>query len=148
MYIGSTRCVNIQNRAHPNFPWPRRNGMVNPLKSRRFFLVATIKKRLLPSGLIRWQVNFTDANTVRRAKLFERKKDADAYLVVARAQVRAGTFVSDSDALSVGAAADAWLDQCRLRRDTGRRMERATCRDYDDGSTLKRVGRRAPRRTS
>jgi integrase len=94
--------------------------------------LATIKKRSLPSGLIRWQVNFTDANAVRRAKLFERKKDADAYLVVARAQVRAGTFVSDSDALTVGAAADAWLDQCRLRRDTGRRMERATCRDYED----------------
>jgi integrase len=94
--------------------------------------MATIRKRNLPSGLIRWQVNFTDANCARRAKLFERKKEADAYLVVARAQVRAGTFVSDSESLTVGAAADAWLAQCRLRRDTGRRMERATCRDYED----------------
>jgi integrase len=94
--------------------------------------LATIRKRSLPSGLTRWQVNFTDANGVRRAKLFERKKDADAYLVVARAQVRAGTFVSDSEALTVGAAADVWLEHCRLRRDTGRRMERATCRDYED----------------
>jgi hypothetical protein len=52
--------------------------------------------------------------------------------VIARAQVRAGTFVSDSEALTVGAAADAWIEQCRLRRHTGRRMERATGRDYED----------------
>jgi integrase len=94
--------------------------------------VATIRKRLLPSGLTRWQVNFTDTNGTRRAKLFERRKDADAYMVVARSQVRAGTFVSDSESLTVGMTADAWLGQCRLRRDTGRRMERATCRDYED----------------
>jgi integrase len=94
--------------------------------------MATIRKRLLPSGLVRWQVGFADAGGKRRAKLFERRKDADAYLVKVRPQVAAGTYVHDSESITVGEAADAWLVQCRLRRDTGRRMERATCRDYED----------------
>lgn len=94
--------------------------------------MATIRKRTLPSGLTRWQVNFTDAGGVRRAKLFERRKDADKYLVKVRPEILAGTFVADSESITVGEAADAWLAHCKLRRDAGRRMERATCRDYED----------------
>ena len=39
--------------------------------------MATIRKRTLPSGLIRWQVDFSDQTGKRRSKLFPRRKDAD-----------------------------------------------------------------------
>jgi integrase len=93
--------------------------------------VATIKKRILPSGLIRWQVDFADAGGKRRAKLFERRKEADQFLVKVRPQVLAGTYVHDSVSITVGEAADAWLAHCRVRRDAGRRMERTTYVGYE-----------------
>lgn len=94
--------------------------------------MATIRKRTLPSGLIRWQVDFSDNDGKRRARLFERRKDADAFLVKARAQVQMGTYIHDALSATLGEAAETWLDHCRARRDAGRRMERATCRDYED----------------
>ena len=42
--------------------------------------MSTIRKRTLPSGLVRWQVDFTDQAGKRRSKLFPRRKDADVYL--------------------------------------------------------------------
>ena len=94
--------------------------------------MATIRKRVLPSGLTRWQVDFSDNGGKRRAKLFERRKDADAFLIKARALVQAGTYIHDSVSITLGEAAESWLEQCRVRRDAGRRMEKATCRDYED----------------
>jgi len=49
--------------------------------------MATIRKRTLPSGLVRWQVDFTDQAGKRRSKLFPRRKDADVYLVKVRSLV-------------------------------------------------------------
>ncbi len=94
--------------------------------------MATIRKRTLPSGLMRWQVTFTDQLGKRRAKLFERKKDADAFLVMARYQVANNTFLADAESMTVSEAAKAWLDHCKIRCDTGQRMERGTLRDYRD----------------
>ena len=94
--------------------------------------MASIRKRRLPTGRIRWQVDFKDGEGKRRAKLFTRKKDADAYLVDARARVAKGSFVHDVDAPTLEAAAYAWLAHCKIRCDTGRRMERATLRDYSE----------------
>ena len=94
--------------------------------------MATIRKRTLPSGKERWQVDFHDQEGRRRAKLFARKKDADAYLIRVRPQVRDGSFVHDADSITVAVAAEAWLEHCRARRDAGRRMEPRTCRDYED----------------
>ena len=94
--------------------------------------MATIRKRTLPSGKVRWQVDFVDQAGGRRAKLFERKKDADTFLVTARARIQAGSYLHDAGSVTVGMAADAWLVHCRVRRDAGRRMERRTCRDYED----------------
>ncbi len=94
--------------------------------------MATIRKRQLPSGQTRWQVDFTDHTGKRRAKQFERRKDADVFLVKARAQVQAGNYIHDAVSQTLSEAAEQWLDHCRARRDAGRRMERATCRDYED----------------
>lgn len=94
--------------------------------------MATIRKRTLPSGLTRWQVEFTDQAGRRRAKLFPRKKDADAYLVKVRPLVANGTYLADAESITVSEAAKAWLQHCEIRCKTGRRMERATLRDYKD----------------
>ena len=37
--------------------------------------MATVRKRKLPSGLIRWQASYVDVAGKRRAKLFDRKCD-------------------------------------------------------------------------
>jgi integrase len=94
--------------------------------------MATIRKRTLPSGLIRWQVDFTDQTGKRRSKLFPRRKDADVYLVKVRSLVANHTYLADSETITVAQAADNWLEHCEVRCRTGRRMERATLRDYKD----------------
>lgn len=93
--------------------------------------MATIRKRELPSGLIRWQVDFTDQSGKRRSKLFERRKDADVYLVRIRALVANNTFLADTESITVATAAQNWLDHCTLRYKTKRRMERATLNGYE-----------------
>lgn len=94
--------------------------------------MATIRKRTLPSGLVRWQVDFTDQAGKRRSKLFPRRKDADVYLVKVRSLVANHTYLADSDRTTVADAAKAWLDHYEVRCKTGRRMEKSTLRGYSD----------------
>ncbi|WBU52998.1 site-specific integrase [Paracoccus sp. SCSIO 75233] len=94
--------------------------------------MATIRKRTLPSGLVRWQVDFTDQAGKRRSRMFPRRKDADVYLVKVRSLVANNTYLADSESTTVAEAAKAWLDHCALRCQTGRRMERSTLRGYSD----------------
>jgi integrase len=94
--------------------------------------MATIRKRTLPSGVVRWQVDFTDQTGKRRSKLFPRRKDADAYLVKVRSLVANHTYLADSESVTMAEAAASWLEHCEVRCKTGRRMERATLRDYSD----------------
>ncbi|CAA7626024.1 site-specific integrase [Magnetospirillum sp. SS-4] len=93
--------------------------------------MATIRKRNLPSGEVRWMVDFRDAAGKRRAKMFERKRDADAFLVAARAQVVSGTFVHDRDTVTMRKATEHWLEQCLVRRDAGQRMEASSYKNYE-----------------
>jgi hypothetical protein len=44
--------------------------------------MATVRKRKLPSGLIRWQASYVDGAGKRRAKLFDRKSDGEAWLAL------------------------------------------------------------------
>ncbi len=92
--------------------------------------MASIRKRVLPSGNVAWLVDFKDANCKRRARQFPTKRAADAFLVAARAEVASGTYVHDSDSLTVREAGHIWLAECARRQEVGQRMERATLRDY------------------
>jgi hypothetical protein len=69
----------------------------------------------------RWQVDFVDQNAKRRHKQFERKKDADAYLVEIRPQVVAGTYAAERASPTIRQAADAWI-----KRGQAERLERST----------------------
>ena len=91
--------------------------------------MASIRKRSLPSGKIAWLVDFKDRNGLRRARQFVTKREADAFLVKARAEVVAGVYVHDT--VTVAEAGQAWLKSCVERCESGRRMERATLRDYE-----------------
>jgi integrase len=59
--------------------------------------MATIRKRRLASGKSVWQCDYRDQHGRRRSKQFDRKRDADAFLVKARGEVTQGLHVADSE---------------------------------------------------
>lgn len=63
--------------------------------------MATIRKRTLPSGKTAWQCDYRDQSGKRRSKQFERRKDADAFLVRARHEVSHGSHTPDSASISI-----------------------------------------------
>jgi integrase len=73
-----------------------------------------------------WQVDFVDQNGKRQRKQFQRRKDADAFLVTARAQVQVGTFTPDSTSATIGEACELWI-----QRATAEGLERSTIALYE-----------------
>jgi integrase len=56
-----------------------------------------------------WQADYVDAAGKRRRKTFERKKDAEAFLLTAKSEVREGTHVADADSATVSEAGKLWI---------------------------------------
>jgi integrase len=73
-----------------------------------------------------WQVDFTDQHGKRQRKQFQRRKDADAFMVTARGQVQQGTYTSDRATVAIGEACELWLDRARADG-----LERSTCALYE-----------------
>jgi integrase len=92
--------------------------------------MASIRKRRLKSGEIAWQVDYRDQGGKRRHKQFGTRREADSWMVQARAQVAAGTHVADSASATVRAAAEIWLNHLEQRRINGLQMERASIAAY------------------
>ncbi len=92
--------------------------------------MASVRKRAWtsPSGgpKTAWVVDYRDASGKRRNKQFDRKKDADAWLVGASWEVRQGIHTPDSQSITVADAAKLWLD--RRRADD---LEPTTLAAYD-----------------
>lgn len=84
--------------------------------------MATIRKRTLPSGKAVYQVDYKDQFGKRRARQFERKKDADAYLVKARGEVANGTHRPEAGKVNVREAAEEFITYCEGRNRRGERM--------------------------
>jgi integrase len=84
----------------------------------------SIRKRA-QGGKTVWQVDYRDQTGARRHKQFQTKREADAWLVQARAQVAAGTHTPDGASVTVAEAADMWL--ARAARDG---LETTTIRQY------------------
>lgn len=87
--------------------------------------MASIRKRTLPSGKTSWLCDYRDQAGVRRYAQFPTKREADAFLVRARADVAAGTHTPDSQSTTIAEAADLWLLRCE--RDG---LEESTLRQY------------------
>lgn len=71
--------------------------------------MATIRKRALPSGKTVWQCDYRDGAGNRRSRQFQKKRDADAFLVQARAEVAQGIHTPDSVSITVEQAGALWL---------------------------------------
>jgi integrase len=81
-----------------------------------------IRKRTLPSGKVAWLV---DGQGKRRFKQFDKRKDADGYLVKVRRDLQLGVHVADSASITIKEAAQLWLDRC-----ADDSLERSTCTAY------------------
>ncbi|MFC5316048.1 tyrosine-type recombinase/integrase [Azospirillum rugosum] len=64
----------------------------------------SVRKRVLPSGEIRWQVDYRDGEGRRRSKQFALKKDAKDYEAQVHGEKKAGTHVADSASVTVARA--------------------------------------------
>jgi integrase len=89
--------------------------------------VATVRKRKLPSGLIRWQAGYVDGAGNRRFKMFDRKGDAEAWLTDTRHDVARGLHTPGSLSPTVKDAAALWIKRCRDKT-----LEPMTVKGYEE----------------
>lgn len=89
--------------------------------------MATVRKRTLPSGLVRWQASYIDGGGKRRAKLFKRKSDGDAWLIETRHDVAHGLHTPGSLSPTVKEAAALWIKRCNEKR-----LEAMTVKGYEE----------------
>src|SRR6266702_8515077 len=73
--------------------------------------MASIRKRVLPSGEVRWLVDYSDGAGKRRAKQFETKRDAERFETRARHEVSIGVHTADSASIAVSEACDLWIER-------------------------------------
>jgi integrase len=78
--------------------------------------MATVRKRILPSGLVTWRASYTDGAGVRRTKQFPRKGDGEAWLVETRHDVARGTHTPGSLSPTVKEAAALWIKRCEDKK--------------------------------
>lgn len=100
--------------------------------------MASVRKRILPSGKAVWQLDYRDQAGKRRHKQFKTKKEAEAYETKARAEVAQGIHTPDSVSVTVKEAAELWLQRCEQRR-----RERSTVAQYRghvDGHIVPLIG--------
>lgn len=93
--------------------------------------MATIRKRKLPSGNSVWLAEYRDGAGKRRFKQFDKRKDADAFLLTVRGEVRDGVHVAASQSATISAAADDWLKAVKA---SGR--EQSTLNQYRQHADL------------
>jgi integrase len=93
--------------------------------------MATVRKRKLPSGLIRWQASYIDGAGKRRAKLFLRKSDGDAWLIDTAHDVKRGLHTPGSVSPTVRVAGALWIKRCREKN-----LEASTIRGYEEHTEL------------
>jgi integrase len=93
--------------------------------------VATVRKRTLPSGLVRWQASYVDGAGKRRAKLFDRKSDGEAWLVETSHDLKRGLHTPGSVSPTVKVAGTLWIKRCQEKK-----LEASTIRGYEEHTEL------------
>jgi integrase len=93
--------------------------------------VATVRKRKLPSGLIRWRASYTDGAGIRRKKQFARKSDAEAWLVETCHDVARGIHTPGSISPIVRDAGALWIKRCNEKQ-----LEAMTIKGYEEHCEL------------
>ena len=90
--------------------------------------MASIRKRTWKSGgeeKTAWIADYFDQGRQRHIKTFERRKDAEAWLVTARGEVARGVHTPENASITVAEAAELWLQTGELEK-----LERSTLRQY------------------
>ena len=85
----------------------------------------SVRKRILPSGEVRWLCDYRDGGGTRRFKQFKSRKEADAFRDKTGVDVRAGVHVADAASITVAQAGELWLQRCQLEG-----LEAGTLRNY------------------
>lgn len=93
--------------------------------------MATVRKRKLPSGLIRWQASYVDGAGKRRAKLFDRKSDGEAWLIETSHDLKRGLHTPGSISPTVRVAGALWIKRCNEKK-----LEQSTIRGYEEHTEL------------
>lgn len=93
--------------------------------------MATVRKRKLPSGLVRWQASYVDGAGQRRAKLFERKADGEAWLTETRHDLARGLHTPGSVSPTVKQAGALWIRRCNEKK-----LESTTIKAYEQHCEL------------
>jgi integrase len=93
--------------------------------------MATVRKRVLPSGKAVWLAGYKDGAGARRFKQFGTRREADAFLTRARAEVAGGSHVPDRQASTVEDAYDLLIAE--LESDGAARSTIANYRSYYKG---------------
>ena len=93
--------------------------------------MATIRKRTLPSGIVRWQAGYIDGAGERRFKMFAKKADAEAWLVDIRHDVARGIHTAGSASPTVKAAGALWIKRCNEKN-----LEQSTICQYEEHCSL------------
>jgi integrase len=91
--------------------------------------VASIRKRTWTSGgeeKTAWIADYFDQGGKRHIKTFDRKKDAEAWLVTTRGEVSRGVHTPENASITVAEAAELWLQTGELEK-----LERATLKQYN-----------------
>ena len=78
--------------------------------------MATVRKRKLPSGLIRWQAGYVDGAGKRRFKMFDCKSDGEAWLTDNKHDVSRGLHTPGSMSPTVKDAAALWIRRCNDKK--------------------------------
>jgi integrase len=90
--------------------------------------MASIRKRKWQSGgetKEAWIADYFDQAGERHIKTFEKKKEAEAWLDGAKAEVRSGTHTADSTSRTIREAGDAWIAEAKADG-----LERSTIAQY------------------
>jgi integrase len=93
--------------------------------------MATVRKRKLPSGLIRWQASYVDGAGNRRAKLFDRKSDGEVWLTETKHDLVRGIHTPSGASPTVKEAGALWIRRCNEKG-----LERSTVRGYEEHTEL------------
>ncbi len=72
-----------------------------------------------------WIADYFDQAGKRHIKTFDKKKDADAWLVTARGEVARGVHTPENASITVAEAAELWIEKGKLEN-----LERSTLRQY------------------
>lgn len=84
--------------------------------------MATVRKRTLPSGIVRWQASYVDAAGTRRGKLFEKKSDADRWIIKTGRDLQLGIHTPEASSPLISQACADYIVDIEGRHKRGERM--------------------------